>query len=54
MTLVDLVANTGGTLGLFCGFSVLSLAEVVYWTIKSLVGKAKRDGTGKKGVLKRV
>ena len=31
VTLVDMISNIGGTLGLFCGVSILSMAEIVYW-----------------------
>ena len=31
MTLISYVANTGGLLGLFLGFSFISLIEVLYW-----------------------
>ena len=34
MTAVDMVSNIGGTLGLFCGFSLLSGVEIVYWAFK--------------------
>ncbi len=37
VTLVDMISNIGGTLGLFCGFSILSAVEVVYWAGKSLL-----------------
>lgn len=31
MTIVDLISKIGGTLGLFCGFSILSGFEIAYW-----------------------
>ncbi len=31
VTVIDMISNIGGTLGLFCGFSILSAAEIVYW-----------------------
>ena len=33
MTLLDFIANMGGYLGLFAGFSFLSLVEMVYWIV---------------------
>ncbi len=41
MTFVDLVANTGGTLGLFCEFSVLSVVEIIYWIAKAVKGRLR-------------
>ncbi len=46
MTMVDLISNMGGTLGLFCGFSILSVVEVLYWAVKFLCSKC--SGTAKK------
>ncbi len=31
VTVIDMISNIGGTLGLFCGFSILSAAEIIYW-----------------------
>ena len=41
-TVVDIVSNVGGTLGLFLGFSFLSAVEAVYWALVALMGWAKR------------
>ncbi len=43
MTLIDMISNVGGTLGLFSGFSILSVVEVVYWIGRSC-GKKKARG----------
>ncbi len=42
MTVLDLIANMGGTLGLFCGFSVLSAVEAAYWGVKAILRYADR------------
>ncbi len=39
VTVVDMISNVGGTLGLFCGVSILSMAEVVYWAAKLVLKK---------------
>ena len=31
VTVIDMISNIGGTLGLFCGFSILSAVEFVFW-----------------------
>ncbi|TRY80058.1 hypothetical protein TCAL_06773, partial [Tigriopus californicus] len=33
VTFIDMLSNIGGTLGLFCGFSILSGVEILYWII---------------------
>lgn len=33
VTFAGTVSNVGGTLALFCGFSVLSLLEMLYWMV---------------------
>ncbi len=38
VTVVDMISNIGGIMGLFCGISFLSLAEFLYW-IGKLVAK---------------
>ena len=35
---------TGGTLGLFTGFSVLSLVEILYWLMELINGFAIKIG----------
>ena len=34
VTAIDVLSNIGGTLGLFCGFSLLSAVEIIYWMAK--------------------
>ena len=55
-TAVDMTSNIGGTLGLFCGFSLLSLVEIIYWVgraVKGAWGRGKEpkdsDGTARRG-----
>ncbi len=31
VTILDMISNIGGTLGLFCGVSILSVVEALYW-----------------------
>ena len=31
VTIIDMISNIGGTLGLFCGFSILSAVEALFW-----------------------
>ena len=33
MTEIDFISNVGGLLGLFMGFSLISLFEIIYWFI---------------------
>jgi len=47
VTLVDMISNIGGTLGLFCGFSLLSGVEAIYWTLKGIKTKTLRKGKNK-------
>ena len=39
MTLINYIANTGGLLGLFLGFSFISLLEIFYWCLHCRYGK---------------
>ena len=39
VSVIDMISNVGGTLGLFCGVSILSLAELIYWAGKGFVRK---------------
>lgn len=39
ITIIDMISNIGGTLGLFCGFSILSGVEFFYWMGKWATGK---------------
>ncbi len=41
VTVIDMISNIGGTLGLFCGFSILSVVEIIYWTCKIAAVKKK-------------
>ncbi len=51
VTIVDMISNIGGTLGLFCGFSILSLVEVAYWMGRATARKVKqRPRRGKKSL----
>ena len=54
VTLVDMISNIGGTLGLCCGLSVLSVVEAVYWAWKCLVKGTGAKYGRKKGVKRRV
>ena len=56
MTMLDYVAQIGGLLGLFIGFSVISGIEIVYWCTFRLVreqrrGMKVRGGTEQDGEL---
>ena len=37
-TPIDMLANVGGTLGLFCGVSIMSAVEVIYCIWKAFAG----------------
>ena len=39
-----MISNIGGTLGLFCGFSIISALEVVYWAAKAISGAFEDNG----------
>lgn len=45
-TFAGTVSNIGGTLGLFCGFSIISGLEIFFWTIDFL-SKLLRGHRGK-------
>ena len=47
-SLVDMVSNIGGTLGLFAGFSILSGVEILFWGTKFIVGKSGSKTKNKK------
>ena len=36
VTFVDQIGTIGGTLGLFCGLSIVSMVEFVYWIYKTM------------------
>ena len=38
MTLTTYIANAGGLLGLWLGFSFLSAIEIIYWAIRFTTG----------------
>ena len=42
VTLVDQIGTIGGTLGLFCGLSIVSMVELVYWIYKTVVDHFSR------------
>lgn len=44
MTTIDMMSNIGGTLGLFCGFSILSAIEIIYWGWKLMVERFPKKG----------
>ena len=37
VTFVDQLGTIGGTLGLFCGLSIVSMVEFVYWIYKAVI-----------------
>ena len=37
VSLVDKIGTIGGTIGLFCGLSIISMVEIVYWIYKTVV-----------------
>ena len=43
VTIIDMISNIGGTLGLFSGFSILSGVELLYWAGKAVNRAAKRS-----------
>ena len=43
VTMIDMISNIGGTLGLFLGFSFLSGVEVIYWIVKSVMPKQRQS-----------
>ena len=51
-TLIDVVSNVGGTLGLFSGFSLISAIEIVYWACKGLLRPKKVAGKRKSKILR--
>ena len=42
MTTVDFISSVGGLLGLFLGFSAISLFELVYWFVFKTIKKIKQ------------
>ena len=42
VTFVDQIGTIGGTLGLFCGLSIVSMVELVYWIYKTVVDHFSR------------
>lgn len=49
MTFLDYVAQIGGLLGLFIGFSVISGIEIIYWCTFRLVREQRRGMRVKDG-----
>ena len=48
VTVIDMISNIGGILGLFSGVSVLSLAEAIYWAGKFVSKKLFKEEAKKK------
>ena len=48
-SVIDMISNIGGTLGLFLGLSLLSAVEILYWACKSMSGIKSAKRGGKKG-----
>ncbi len=42
VTVIDMIANIGGTLGLFSGFSILSAVELLYWAGRAISRAVKK------------
>lgn len=42
--IVDFLSNTGGILGLFTGFSLVSLIEIIYFMSIKLIANYKKYG----------
>lgn len=42
VSFMEVVSSIGGTLGLFAGFSIISMAELMYWLVKITVAKIQR------------
>ncbi len=42
VTVIDMIANIGGTLGLFSGFSILSAVELLYWAGRAVSRAVKK------------
>ena len=45
VTIIDMISNIGGTLGLFSGFSILCLLEVLYWMWLAVAKGARKRTT---------
>ncbi len=43
MSFTDYVANTGGLLGLYLGFSIISFFEILYWCLKCIVAAYQKN-----------
>ena len=41
VTVIDMISNIGGTLGLFSGFSLLSGIEIIYWAVVGVMNYFK-------------
>ena len=42
VTFVDQIGTIGGTLGLFCGLSIVSMVEFAYWIYKTVIDHFSR------------
>ena len=45
-TVIDMISNIGGTLGLFMGCSLISGMEILYWVLSYLGQKMVKLGFG--------
>ena len=54
VTVIDMISNIGGTLGLFLGFSLLSGVELLYWACGCAKRKNKNKQRMRMGRLKPV
>ena len=42
MSVIDMISNVGGTIGLFLGFSILSVVEVLFWAAAGVMRHVDR------------
>lgn len=45
VTIIDMISNIGGTLGLFSGLSILSGVELLYWACQCAGRRRKKKKT---------
>ena len=51
VTMIDIISNIGGTLGLFSAFSLLSGIEIIYWMVVGVMGYFKQMLTMNKAII---